>query len=813
MMEGPRTQPQDHLTAIARAAQYLAMLRPDTDLWPEFGRVVTQFFGADLVAFLERGDDGELVSLHAGVSNEAQDVTRLLQQTARTARQVMESGFLATDQIALDDAYAVVLLPLSWDSRTATVLLVGHRASDPLPESLLNVYLGLAGLLENTISRLVEQRRAEERSQAALQYARSLIEASLDPLVTISAKGKITDVNAATEEVTGVSRLGLIGTDFSDYFTEPARAREGYRQAFSEGLIRDYPLAIRHTSGSVTEVLYNATVFRDQSGRVVGVFAAARDVTERKRVEEALRESERRFRTVADLTYSWEAWTGPDQQFIYISPSCERITGYRPEEFVAAPGLVVSIVHPEDRESFVEHQRLQHAAIHEDVSEIQFRIIRRDGEVRWIAHLCRPVFGPDGGFRGRRISNRDITDVHELEEQRFIAKTLQENFIHPLPEVQGLEMAAVLRAAVKPALVGGDFHSVFRASDGRTAILLGDVSGKGVKAAGLSETVRSAAHGLALIDASPAFILGKVNELLLEHGSGGQFVTAILLMIDARTGRLTYASAGHPAPLRIGAAGGRFLPDTFGLPLGTFECSYSESEATLAAGETLVLYTDGLTEARSNGVLFGEAGLLAAVTTAYGMAVAEIVEHLSEAAEQYAGSLSDDMDILAVRLQPVPACGSPGELPLGTRGTGRDPVPLEEETGHVLDMQLPLRRDAAGTVRLRLRSLLEAHQLPRGTAEAIVLATEEACINAIMHSGDTDGGMRVSAVVRGADVVVEVSDGGCGFDVPPFDSQSVPDPMLAHGRGLFLIHCLMDDVLVESDVARGCTRIRMLKRA
>lgn len=122
----------------------------------------------------------------------------------------------------------------------------------------------------------------------ASQYARSLIEASLDPLVTISAEGKITDVNAASVQATGVAREKLIGTDFSDYFTEPERARAGYEQVFSEGFVRDYPLAIRHVSGSITVVLYNASLYRDKDDNVLGVFAAARDVTEQKRLEQLL---------------------------------------------------------------------------------------------------------------------------------------------------------------------------------------------------------------------------------------------------------------------------------------------------------------------------------------------------------------------------------------------------------------------------------------------------------------------------------------------------------------------------------------------
>ena len=144
-----------------------------------------------------------------------------------------------------------------------------------------------------TVIDITEQRETEEKLKEASRYTRSLIESSVDPLVTISPEGKITDVNAATEAVTGLARDRLIGSDFSDYFTEPERARMGYEAVFANGFVRDFPLAIRHTSGKTTQVLYNATVFKNREGRVEGVFAAARDVSERKILEEQLLQAQK----------------------------------------------------------------------------------------------------------------------------------------------------------------------------------------------------------------------------------------------------------------------------------------------------------------------------------------------------------------------------------------------------------------------------------------------------------------------------------------------------------------------------------------
>jgi PAS domain S-box-containing protein len=144
-----------------------------------------------------------------------------------------------------------------------------------------------------TFRDITERKLTEEKIRIASQYARTLIEASLDPLVTISSEGKITDVNIATEKVTGFKREKLIGSEFADYFVESEKAREAYNIVFSKGVVKDYPLTIRHKNGRITDVLYNATLFKNDEGAVQGVFAAARDITLRKKMEIRLKNSKK----------------------------------------------------------------------------------------------------------------------------------------------------------------------------------------------------------------------------------------------------------------------------------------------------------------------------------------------------------------------------------------------------------------------------------------------------------------------------------------------------------------------------------------
>ncbi|WP_064036877.1 bacteriohemerythrin [Methylomonas methanica] len=269
---------------------------------------------------------------------------------------------------------------------------------------------------------ITERKQAADATLSASQYARSLIEASLDPLVTISAEGKITDVNTATERVTGVDRTSLIGSDFADYFTDPEKAREGYQQVFSNGFVTDYPLAIRHTSDKVTDVLYNASVYRDGNDKILGVFAAAREITERKRIEAKLRDSESRLRAIIENEPECIKIVDANGNLVQMNPAgLKMIEAESAEHVIGKP--VLSVIAPEHRKAFADmHERI----IAGKSEQLEYEIIGIKGGRRWVDTHAVPMKEADGHMVHLAVT-RDINERKYAENQLRIAATVFES--------------------------------------------------------------------------------------------------------------------------------------------------------------------------------------------------------------------------------------------------------------------------------------------------------------------------------------------------------------------------------------------------
>jgi PAS domain S-box-containing protein len=223
---------------------------------------------------------------------------------------------------ALRHGYASSLaLPLTMEGRIFGALTLYSATQDSFDPQETGMLTELATDIAHGVQSLrarAESRKAEKALRDANAYNRSLLEASLDPLVTIAPDGKITDINKATEGATGRTRQELIGTDFSDYFTEPSNARAGYQQVFRDGWVQDYGLEIQHATGRTMPVLYNATVYRDESGKTIGVFAAARDITELKRAEQEIRKlNENLEKRVRERTAELESANKELEAFTY----------------------------------------------------------------------------------------------------------------------------------------------------------------------------------------------------------------------------------------------------------------------------------------------------------------------------------------------------------------------------------------------------------------------------------------------------------------------------------------------------------------
>jgi|SRR5580658_5341544 PAS domain S-box-containing protein len=328
---------------------------------------------------------------------------------------------------------------------------------------------GLVGA--SSIARDITERDHERR---AAQGLRSLIEADRDPLVTISPEGKITDVNEATIRATGMDRRQLVGTDFSDYFTEPDRARESYRQVFEQGFVTDYPLTIRHTGGDLTDVLYNASVYKDAGGLVLGAVATARDITDWKRVQREFLEAKAFLDNILESSTKYSIiGMDLDHRILSWNKGASRNYGYAPEEVI---GKNSSLLHtPQNVKSGVG-DRLEAAAYKDGMVEGTFERVRKDGS-RFTASVVLTrrddALGHPIGFllmsediSGKKLAEEQLRTVSEYARRLIEASQDPLVTISAEGKITDVNEATIRATGVERGqLVGTDFSDYFTEPD------------------------------------------------------------------------------------------------------------------------------------------------------------------------------------------------------------------------------------------------------------------------------------------------------------------------------------------------------------
>ncbi|MDD4954785.1 MAG: PAS domain S-box protein [Candidatus Omnitrophica bacterium] len=416
---------------------------------------------------------------------------------------------------------AVKDYPLTISSKDGRLIDVLYNAS---------VYKDEAG---NVLGVFAAARDVTLQKQA-FQYARNLIETSLDPLVTISSDGKITDVNEATIKATGLARDEIVGTNFSNYFTEPARAEAGYQQVFAKGFVTDYPLTIRNVSGKLTDVLYNASVYKDNSGKVIGVFAAARDVTERKLAEKELERHRQHL---------------------------EELVNERTGQLEAANlGLAAEVSERKQAEETLSKERANLQKIF-DVVNVGMLLIDKDGKVKRISNTISKWLGKDMSASCGRQPGDVVNCIHALSSADGcghavhcvtcpIRKTFESVFAtgksahsveaQALLSVAGKETPLWFEISVDPLMLEGQAHAI---------VALNNITSRkeaedSVKQSALRFELLAFTAKELLGSSQPQKIVNSLCAKVMEHLDCHVFFN---FLVDEKAGRLRLnAYAGIP---------------------------------------------------------------------------------------------------------------------------------------------------------------------------------------------------------------------------------------------------------------------------
>lgn len=292
------------------------------------------------------------------------------------------------------------------------------------------------------------------------------------------------------------------------------------------------------------------------------------------------------------------------------------------------------------------------------------RIERVDGSLGTILNSAAPIRDANGRIIGGVATNQDVTELIELRDElqealdreKRYSLLLQRALLPEAPAIgEGFEVAAEYVPVYEEREIGGDFYDVWPMGRDRAGVLIGDVAGKGLGAAALGATTRSTIHALVHRLGTASAALTSANSVLLADSSRSDaFVTVYLVLIETTNGGIAYSGAGHPPPIIRRAGGNVEELETGGVPLGVTESArYSDAHSLLRPGDKLILYTDGVSEARHLGRMLGSVRIMQLIEE-QGHQPAKTLAHciISAATNWTGGHLQDDAEVVVVERLP-----------------------------------------------------------------------------------------------------------------------------------------------------------------
>ncbi len=531
----------------------------------------------------------------------------------------------------------------------------------------------------------------------------AVLESAHDCVIVIDAQGAVVELNSAAERTFGYPREEMLGREVAELVVPP-KLRERHRQAvrrLGEGdsasiVGRRMELTGMRSDGSEFPVELTVTLVTREPMLFAGF---VRDATEQRKVTEGKDllaaagaafdtslDPQQTMRTVARMAIPQlaelcvidliraDGLLGDS-----VAAARDERLARRLEELRAREPLFPGGDHPvaralRSREPVVQDLRTSEALAHVAQSAEYRRLIEKAGyrsavvirlaaRGRLLGALSFLSTTSDGGpDAGRLALMQDLAaraamaldNANLYDERARVAQTLQQSLLpEELPEVAGLQLASVYRPVGQGSEAGGDFYDVFQAPSG-CWLAVGDVCGKGTEAAAVTAMVRHSIRALAIQQSSPAAVLRTVNDVMLSHDLSGRFATAILARLDLSHDppRAVLASAGHPAPVLLEEGGKAHCAEVRGSLLGVLaDLELQESEVRLSVGETLILYTDGLTDAGAPGRELTPDDLCRHLADQAGCPPRVLVKRLEDlAVSRGAVRLRDDIAILAARI-------------------------------------------------------------------------------------------------------------------------------------------------------------------